>query len=157
MWKDIVGFEGRYEISDTGEVRNTKTQKILTLKVDRDGYHQIGLRKSGDRKKYFFSVHRLVATHFLEGYEKGLQVDHIDHDKLNNCVSNLRWISVGDNNRNRELKPWVTNTSTNELYISKYNNGYMIRINRGDYKTCIWETNLETAIKRRNECILEFK
>jgi hypothetical protein len=157
MWKDIVGFEERYQISDDGEVRNYKTLKLLTLKHDRDGYQQIGLRKSGDRKKYWFSIHRLVALHFLDGYIEGLCVDHIDHNKTNNKVSNLRWITIDENNRNRQLKPWATNTTTNELYITKYKNGYMIRINRSDYKKCIWETDLESAIKRRDECILEFK
>lgn len=156
MWKDIVGFEERYQISDRGEVRNTKTLNMLSLKIDRDGYQQIGLRKSGDRKKYWFSIHRLVATHFLEGYSDRLCVDHIDHNKCNNNISNLRWVTIEENNRNRELKPWSTNI-TKELYITKYKNGYMIRINRADYKKRIWEIDLKTAIKRRDECIKELK
>jgi hypothetical protein len=157
MWKDIVDFEGRYEISDSGEVRNSKTLKLLTLKHDRDGYQQIGLRKTGDRKKYWFSIHRLVAKHFLESYSDDLCIDHIDHNKCNNIVSNLRAITVGDNNRNRELKPWSTNKTTGELYITGYKNGYMIRINRVDYKKCIWERDLETAIKRRDECLADIR
>lgn len=157
MWRDIVGFEDRYEISDCGLVRNKKTKNILTLKVDRDGYNQIGLRKLGDRKKYWFSIHRLVANHFLDGYTEGLCVDHIDHNKCNNSLSNLRWITVAENNRNRELKAWTTNTTTNELYITKYRNGFMIRINRSDYKKRIWEQDLDSAIKRRDECLAEIK
>jgi hypothetical protein len=83
MWKDIEQFEGRYQISNCGEVRNFKTLKLLALKVDRDGYNQIGLRKIGDRKKYWFSIHRLVGIHFLPKSEL-IQIDHIDHNKLNN-------------------------------------------------------------------------
>ena len=157
MWKDIVGFEGRYEISDLGEIRNIKTQKLLSLKHDRDGYQQIALRKLGDRKKYWFSVHRLVAKHFLDSYSDDLCIDHIDHIKTNNVVTNLRPITLGDNNRNRQLKAWSTNKTTNELYITRYKNGYMIRINRADYKKHIWERDLETAIKRRDECLNEIR
>jgi hypothetical protein len=51
MWKDISGFENRYEISDSGEVRNKNTGRILVCKIDKDGYQQIGMRKVGYRKK----------------------------------------------------------------------------------------------------------
>lgn len=153
MWKDITGFESRYEISDDGQVRNKKTLKLLCLKLDRDGYQQIGLRKLGDRKKYWFSLHRLVACHFMDECED-MCVDHIDHNKLNNNVSNLRWVTIQENNLKRELKAWSTNNTTGELYITKYKNGFMIRINRLDYKKRSWERDLETAIKRR-DCYLE--
>ena len=155
MWKDIEQFEDRYQISECGEVRNCKTLKLLTLKVDRDGYHQIGLRKVGDRKKYWFSIHRLVGIAFLPKSEF-TQIDHIDHNKLNNRVENLRWCSIADNNLNRELKAWNTNT-TKELYITKYVNGYMIRINRADFKRTTWFKTLEEAIVKRNEYLQEIK
>jgi hypothetical protein len=155
MWKDIEGFDGRYEISDEGEVRNKTTGNILKLKVDRDGYHQIGLRKKSDRKKFWFSVHRLVGVHFLDRSEL-TQIDHIDHNKLNNNVSNLRWVSIQENNLNRELKAWTTN-SIHELYISKYKNGYMIRINRNNFKRKHWTAILEDAIKQRDFFLEEIK
>jgi hypothetical protein len=155
MWKDIEQFEGRYQISQCGEVRNCKTLKLLTLKLDRDGYHQIGLRKVGNRKKFWFSVHRLVGIAFLPKSELD-QIDHIDHNKLNNKVENLRWSSIGDNNRNRELKSWTTNL-IKELYITKYVNGYMIRINRADFKRRTWCTTLEDAILKRDEYLQEIK
>ena len=158
MWKDIVEFEQRYEISDNGEVRNKLNQHILSPAIDRYGYYQIGLRKLGDRKKYYFTIHRLVALHFIDEIPiNSTQVDHIDHNKLNNHVTNLRWTTSIDNNLNRELKSWSTNKTTNELYITKYKNGFMIRINRSDYKKRIWEQDFKTAIKRRNECIEEIK
>lgn len=158
MWKDIANLEGRYEISDIGEVRNKKTQRLLCLKLDREGYYQIGMRKSNNRKKYWFSVHRLVAIHFLgDPEDNSKQVDHIDHNKTNNSVSNLRWVTVKENNLNREMKAWSTNTTTNELYITRYNNGFMIRINRSDYRKQIWERDLESAIRRRDECVKEIK
>jgi NUMOD4 motif len=54
MWKDIDGFEDRYEISHDGEVRNKNTKKLLTSTSDKDGYQQIGIRKLGDRRKVWF-------------------------------------------------------------------------------------------------------
>lgn len=158
MWKDICGFEDRCEISDSGGVRNKNTGRILVCKIDKDGYQQIGIRKVGDRKKYWFSVHKCVALHFIDNVNiESLQVDHIDNNKLNNNISNLRWVTVNQNNLNRELKNWSSNTTTKELYITKYRNGYMVRINRSDYKTQIWEKDLEIAIKRRDECLCEIK
>jgi hypothetical protein len=155
MWKDIEQFEGRYQISNCGEVRNFKTLKLLALKVDRDGYHQIGLRKIGDRKKYWFSIHRLVGIHFLPKSEL-IQIDHIDHNKLNNNVENLRWTTIVDNNLNRELKAWRTNI-TKELYITKYKNGFMIRINRSDFKRKTWCKTLPEACSQRDKYIQEIK
>ena len=158
MWKDISGFDGRYEVSDVGEIRNKNRQNILTLKVDRDGYYQIGLRKLGDRNKNWYYVHRIVAECYLDETDDMInQVDHIDQDRKNNCVSNLRWVSVAQNNLNRKLDAWKSNITTGELYITKYRNGYMIRINRSDYKKRIWERDLDTAIKRRDECIEEIR
>jgi hypothetical protein len=155
MWKDIIDFEERYEISDSGDVRNKKNKHILTPKVDRYSYNQIGLRKLGDRKKYWFSVHRLVGLHFLE-HIVGMQIDHIDHNKLNNVISNLRWVTPSNNNLNRELKAWKTNR-TGELYITEYKHGYMIRINRSDYKRKVWTNTLENAISQRNNFLKEIK
>lgn len=160
MWKDIDGFDGRYEISDSGEIRNKHTLNILTLKINKYGYQEIGLRKKGDRKKYWSIVHRLVAEHFIENKPenwKELQVDHIDHNKSNNNVINLRFTSCLDNCLSRELKTWATNKTTGELYITKYKTGYMIRINRSDYKFKKWETTLENAIIERNKCLAEIK
>ena len=74
MWKDIKGFEGRYCISDLGEVQNIKTKKILKPTSDKDGYLHIGLRKLGDRKKYWFRVHRLYNRNSeRQGCEKTIR------------------------------------------------------------------------------------
>jgi hypothetical protein len=99
MWKDIKDFEGRYQVNDIGEVRNINTGKIIINSLDCDGYHQIGIRKLGDRKKYWFRVHRLVAFAFTEVPDnwKELMIDHNDRNKLNNVPSNLRWVTAQEN------------------------------------------------------------
>jgi hypothetical protein len=63
MWKKIEEVDGRYEVNELGEIRNSNTLNILTPSIDRYGYQQIGLRKEGHRKKFWFKIHRLVALY----------------------------------------------------------------------------------------------
>jgi hypothetical protein len=152
MWKDIEGFEGRYAISHTGEIKNIKKETLLVLSSDKDGYHQIGLRKLGERKKYWFRVHRLMAFAFCEKPPNWteLEIDHIDRNKTNNIPENLRWVTSQINNNNRKNTCWKTNTTTSELYITKYSNGFMVRINKHNLKHKTWHKTLEDAVNVRN-------
>ena len=156
MWKDITGFEGRYEISEYGIVRNKCKLNIITPKLNKYGYHEISLRKPGDRKKYWFRIHRLVFEHYSSDVTSGYEIDHIDNDKLNNHITNLRMVTSLENNLNRKLTYWETN-KTGELYISKYKNGYMIRINRKDYKKQQWFNDLALAILQRDIFLNEIR
>lgn len=99
IWKDIQGYEGRYQISNYGRVKSLnyhreRREVILMLKKTRTGYLVIGLR-DGVKKK-FFSVHKLVAMAFIPPYN-GEQVNHIDADKTNNHVENLEWCTAKEN------------------------------------------------------------
>ena len=151
MWKDIEEFEGRYQINEIGQIQNVKSLRVLSPSVDCDGYLQIGLRKLGNRKKLWFRIHRLVVIAFNEKPEnwKELQIDHIDRNKLNNSISNLRWVTSLENNGNRQETCWKTNL-TGEIYITKYRNGYMVRINRSDLKHKSWHKTFEDAVKIRD-------
>jgi hypothetical protein len=155
MWKDIDGFEGRYRVSDTGEIQNVKTKRILTPTSDKDSYLHIGLRKLGDRKKFWFRIHRLVAVAFCEKLDnwKELEIDHIDRNKRNNVPENLRWVTSQVNNNNRKDTCWKTNTTTGELYITKYRNGFMVRINRRDLKYQSWHHTIEDAVNARSNAL----
>jgi hypothetical protein len=152
MWKDIDKFEDRYEVSSDGEVRNKHTKRLLTPTSDKDGYQQIGIRKMGDRKKVWFRIHRLVAIGFVErpGNWLILSVDHIDRNKTNNKYTNLRWVTAQENCNNRKDECWITNTTTKELHISAYKNGFMLRINRDTMKHRSWHRTLDEAIQTRN-------
>jgi hypothetical protein len=155
MWKDIEGFEGRYCISDLSEIQNVNTKRTLTPTSDKDGYLHIGLRKLGDRKKFWFRVHRLVAIAFCEKPDNWMElgVDHIDRNKRNNVPENLRWVTSQVNNNNRKDTCWKTNTTTGELYITKYRNGFMVRINRNDLKHQSWHHTIEDAINARSNAV----
>lgn len=99
IWKDIEGYEGLYQISNLGRVkslnyRNTKREQNIKLTVCK-GYYMARLYKDGKSKRY--QVSRLVAKAFIPNPKNKLQVDHINGDKLNNNLLNLRWVSPREN------------------------------------------------------------
>ena len=102
VWKDIVGYEGKYQVSNMGRVKSLvdnngkPREKILKQKINNYGYHRVGLYKG--KKQKWYQVHRLVAMAFVDGYEEGLVVNHIDEDKTNNCAWNLEWVTTTYNN-----------------------------------------------------------
>lgn len=106
IWKDIKGYEGIYQISSLGRVRSlyrpvgdgTKRHwhgRVLQPTGNGNGYLIVGLRDNGVRKNHY--VHRLVAEHFLEGWKKDLEVDHIDYNRHNNAAENLRMVTRQEN------------------------------------------------------------
>ena len=95
-WRDIG--EGKYQVCDDGRVMRVKTGKILKPGVDGGGYRRMCLRVNGKSK--MASVHRLVALAFIPNPDDKYAVDHIDRDKLNNHVANLRWATRSENNIN---------------------------------------------------------
>ena len=94
IWKDIIGYEGYYQISSEGNVRNIKTRQILIGDTNNLGYRRVTLY-SPIKKRFF--VHRLVALHFCEGYSEELVVNHKDGNKQNNNYTNLEWVTRSEN------------------------------------------------------------
>lgn len=91
----IIENYPNYTISDKGEIVNTNTNKELKGYIRKDGYVVATLSKGS--KKYKCYIHRLVAETFIPNPNNLPQVNHIDEDKTNNCVSNLEWITSKDN------------------------------------------------------------
>ncbi len=94
IWKDIEGYEGKYQASNLGNVRSlnyrkTSELKLLKQKTDGNGYKRVNLYKDGKRKNC--RVHRLVAIAFLPNPNNLPVVNHKDEDKTNNNVNNLEW------------------------------------------------------------------
>ena len=101
IWKDVVGYEGLYQVSNIGNVRSLDKYdsgkkfwpgRVMKLIVDKDGYLIVGLRK--DRKSKLHKVHRLVAAAFIENPHNFPEVNHIDENKQNNYMENLEWCTT---------------------------------------------------------------
>jgi hypothetical protein len=99
-YKIISDFDN-YEVSNYGNVKNIKTNRILKKNVDVNGYYTVHLSKKNIAT--IKRIHRLVCETFIENTENKLYVDHIDNNKLYNNIENLRWCTSQENNRNRKL------------------------------------------------------
>jgi len=92
-WLPVVGYEGLYEVSDLGRVRslprNTTSGRILCLSISGPGYQQVSLFAQGRLKKTY--VHHLVAEAFIGPRPEGYEIRHLDGDRLNNTLANLRY------------------------------------------------------------------
>ncbi len=121
QWALIDGYDN-YEISSFGRVRNNKTSRIMQLYNTNDGYVYAVLCKEGKRK--FFRVHRLIGFAFLEKKDEDVEVDHIDHNRANNMITNLRWATKSINQKNQSIS--TKNTSgTQGVFFEKCRNRWV--------------------------------
>lgn len=112
IWKDIIGYEGLYQISNTGFVKSfdryihgisilgkkfviKRSGALMSIAFDKNKYRVISLFEN--RKKKMFKVHRLVAIHFIPNPLNLPQVNHKDGDKSNNNDWNLEWNTCPEN------------------------------------------------------------
>ena len=96
-WRDVVGYEGRYQVSSMGRVKSFKWNKerILKPSMDKDGYLLVTLCAGGKPKT--LKVHRLVCEAFHENLENKSDVNHLNEIKTDNRASNLEWCTRRDN------------------------------------------------------------
>ena len=125
-WKPI-DFNNIYYISNCGQVKNTKTDRILKPRIIK-GYYTILLRDQNQLQKSFL-IHRLVAKYFIPNPENKPTVNHIDRNRTNNNYNNLEWNtrlencqhrSIGLNYKSNKNKP-IYRLSKDEEILEKYN------------------------------------
>ena len=104
VWKDVVGFEGVYKVSNKGNVRSVARKdsigrkcggRMLKPGYDKDGYLRVNIYKNGKQKTRF--IHRLVAGAFVPNPNGYSEINHRDENKVNNKLSNLEWCDAKHN------------------------------------------------------------
>jgi hypothetical protein len=137
IWKDVIGYEGLYQVSNLGNVKSLSkvkvssnkkgkylfTTKDIILKPGNDGAGYLRVCLTKDSKRMTKKVHRLVAESFI-GLESIQVVNHIDFNRSNNNVTNLECCSILENNRH-----------------SRINNRYPKLIMSDNHKKIILDTN----------------
>ena len=106
LWRPVVGWENRYEVSSAGEVRNAMVGTRYFGKPRKSykntrGYMVVGFAKTinGEKIEFKTTLSRIVALAFLPKEEGKTEVNHIDGNKKNNHVENLEWVTQRENYR----------------------------------------------------------
>lgn len=145
IWKPILNYEDRYEVSTLGRVKSLKTQIILQAEATKDGYLRVRLWNGENYKSRM--VHCLVAETFipLPDNKQKYEVDHIDNDVTNNIVNNLQWLT---HQQNLDKSHSLGNQKNNKKEISQFSM-------RGEWLAdypCIAEAFRQTGIRHISEC-----
>jgi hypothetical protein len=140
-WRDIPEFPG-YKVSSLGNVEG-KFGRLLKLCVGNHGYYRVSLRK--ENKTYHTMIHTLVALMFIGTRPENYDIDHIDRNRTNNILSNLRYVSRSINCLNSGI---TSNSGYHNIYSSK--NHFMVGIYRKDLRFTKYCKTLEEAIQVRD-------
>lgn len=124
-FKDIIGYEGYYQVSNKGRIKslgNDKNRKEKYLKPTKDGdnYLRVGLHKDGKQKTCH--IHRLVAEAFIPNPDNLPTVDHIDRNLSNNTVENLRWADMKMQAENKCEWDRTNQVKSRSIPVSQYTN-----------------------------------
>ena len=133
-WRNITNYEELYQVSNLGNVKNIRRNKLKKLTLNKDGYYIVKLSKNNKKKVYL--VHRLVAKEFIENKNNYDIVNHKDENKTNNKVDNLEWCTIKYNNNYGTR--WIKN------YLKKYINEVLILLENDEIEKA---TNMLEKLK----------
>ena len=138
-----------YAVSNMGKIKNVRTGKEIKQVENKNGYLMVSICQNG--KKATFRVHRLVALMFIPNPENKEEVNHINGDKKNNCVSNLEWNTHKENDNharktglkhdNKPIKITDLETGETNVFFSISEGARFFNLNNGV---------LSRALKHRN-------
>ena len=122
-WKQIIGYEGIYSVSNTGHIRrDVKSDRayagrLLNPTPDGCGYLQVCLYK--DNAGRAIKVHKLVCLMFLGVRPEGMEINHKDGDKLNNFVENLEYVTHKQNMHHAQKNGLIRRLNGHDVSSSK--------------------------------------
>lgn len=146
-WRPVVGYEGLYEVSDTGKVRSVprviegkdgrlifyRNYKEIRPRVKPSGHHRVGLRRNGDLEHRY--VHRMVLESFIGPCPEGMVACHYDDDPTNNAVINLRWDTFASNQLDAVRNRLNANTKKTHCPLGHAYAGSNLYVFRGESGT----------------------
>jgi len=137
IWKDIIGYEGLYQVSNLGRVKslNNKKKPFKEYSVGKVGYPYLFLWINGKSKSHY--IHRMVATHFIDNPDNKRYINHINSDKLDFSIENLEWVSQLENSHH--------STSKRVKRSSKY---VGVFAHTGKWESACWFNNKKQYIGR---------
>jgi hypothetical protein len=147
IWKDVIGYEGLYQVSNLGNVKSIyyNKGKVLKILLTTNGYKIINLYK--DKKSMPKLIHRIMFESFygIKSCRKFV-IDHIDNNKLNNDLDNLQYIS----NRENSYKDKKSKSGHFNIYLNS--GSYLVRMRVNGFKKSIgtFKTIEEAIICRDN-------
>jgi len=154
-----------YSISNMGRFRNDDTNKILKLFVNQGGYLVYNFLEKPLIGKSDFSfilkIHRLVAQAFIPNPDKKPIVDHIDNNRKNNSVNNLRWVTHQENSMNRSSS-YNSKTGVNGITYNPKKNTWMASITKNKIKYNLGkfeskEEAIQARVNKSKELFGEFQ
>ena len=150
----IKGYEN-YLIFEDGKVINTNNGKEIKHCINSKGYCIISLYKDGKQKN--FLVHRLIALSYLPNPDNKQFIDHINRDKKDNRIENLRWATIQENNRNVCCKSKCGFQFISKKIDKSMTQGftYQFQLKRPELKHSYTNKDLEVVKEYRNKFCLE--
>lgn len=99
-WRSVIEYPN-YEVNQFGEIRHKVRKQILKPRSNNGGYQYVNFRINGRLQN--FAVHRIVANAFIPNPNGYTEVNHIDRNRMNNCVENLEWVTSSQNKQHAYL------------------------------------------------------
>lgn len=143
VWKSIKDYPN-YQISNFGNIRNNKKNKLMTLTLANNGYYVVNLCHK------VFLVHRLVALSFLENKENKRCVNHINCIKSDNRIENIEWVTDKENMEHAVSNGLINNCE--DVSNSKLTNIQVKEI-RLKLKKCIYQKEIAIIYEVSQSCI----
>ena len=142
IWREIPSLEGRYEASDSGDIRHVVNHKVRRARRNRYGYLQMNFAlNDGTGKNKTLLVHKLIAETFIENPNNLPYINHKDGDETNNHVDNLEWCTASENIKHAFDTGLAVNPKGDKSPLARFTNEQVREI-RYMYGKGVSETSL---------------